>query len=115
MVRITDYRTIQKENGETFYALIVQGGIEAVKSKETDRIYFTARTATVASTFNEATCQSLVGTQFPGEIKRVEVEPYEYLVPETDEIITLSHRYQFIPEEESTVSKQVIRDEELVM
>ncbi|TWI01243.1 hypothetical protein IQ05_00816 [Flavobacterium tiangeerense] len=37
MVTIVDYKKYQRENGETFYALEVQGGIESVKSKETEK------------------------------------------------------------------------------
>jgi hypothetical protein len=35
----------------------LQGGIEMVKSKETDKFYVTARKASISSTFDELTCQ----------------------------------------------------------
>ena len=92
MVTIKDYKTFQKENGENFFALVVQGGLEAVKSKETNRTYFTAKTATVACTFDEETCVNLIGTEMPGKIMKVDVEPYEYAIPDTtfDSIISSS-------------------------
>lgn len=99
MVTITDYRTYQKEDGAEFHVLVVQGGVEAVKSKETDRMYLTARTAKVPCTFNQLTCEALLGTQLPGNIVKVEVEPYAYLVPDTGELITLTHRYEFVGEQ----------------
>ena len=37
MVTITGFKTYQKEGGEEFYALEVQGGIEMIKSKETGK------------------------------------------------------------------------------
>ena len=52
MVKIVDYRTYQNNDGEDFFALEVQGGIEAVKSRTTGRMYITARTARVACTFD---------------------------------------------------------------
>jgi len=111
MVTIVDYKSHQKEDGTEFYSLAIQAGVEAVKSKETGRTYLTARTTRVSCTFNKVTCQSLKGTQLPGTIKKVEVEPYEYTVPNSGEIITLSHRYDYVSEQESIVKDNVIEKE----
>jgi hypothetical protein len=108
MVIITDYKTYQKEDGTEFHALIVQGGIEVVKSNITQRNYFTARTAKVPCTFNEFTCESLKGTELPGSIKRVEVEPYQFTNSDTGEEMTLSHRNMYIDENETIVHEQVV-------
>jgi len=114
MVKIVDYKTYQKEDGTEFYSLVLQSGVEAVKSRETGRTYLTARAARIACTFDEETCESLKGTELPGSIKKVEVEPYEYTVPTTGETITLSHRYEYLDEQESIVKDNVI-DKELVI
>ena len=114
MVTIVDYRTYQREDGSEFHALVVQGGVEAVKSKETGRMYLTARTAKVSCTFDENTCLTLKGTTFPGNIRKVEVEPYEYAIPSSGEIIQLSHRYEYMGEEESIVNDNLVKSE-LVM
>ena len=98
MVTIVDYKTYLREDGTEFHALVVQGEIEMVTSKETGRVYITARSANVACTFDENTCKSIIGTEPDGRIKKVTVEPYEYTLPETGEIITLSHRYEFVSE-----------------
>jgi len=111
MVTIVDYKKYQRENGETFYALEIQGGIESVKSKETGRTYFTARTAKVSCTFNEMTCKALIGSQMPGSIKKVNVEPYEYVDQQTGETIQLEHRYEYLSEEESIIEQQVLKNE----
>ena len=87
MVTIVDYKAFQKENGEKFYSLVVQGGVEAVKSKESGRTYLTAKTTNLACTFNEITCKSLIGTQLPGQIRKVEVEPYDYTDAYSDETV----------------------------
>ena len=114
MVTIVDYKTYQKEDdGTDFHVLIVQGGLESVKSKETQRTYLTARTAKVACTFNELTCETLIGTELPGRIQKVQVEPYEYLIPDTGEMTTLTHRYEYIGEEETIIMDNVV-DKELV-
>lgn len=110
MVTIVDYKTYQKEDGENFYALVVQGGLEAVKSKQTDRTYFTARTARVACTFGEQMCQKLVGTEMPGSIRKVEVDPYEFAIPDTGEIIKLQHRNEYVGEEEGIIKDNVEKE-----
>ena len=111
MVTIVDYKKYQRENGENFYALEVQGGIESVKSKETGKTYFTARTTKVPCTFVEPTCNVLLRTQMPGTIKKVTVDPYEFTIRETGEIIKMSHRYEYLSEEESIVESNVLKNE----
>jgi len=111
MVVIIDYKTYQKEDGTEFHALIVQGDLEAAKSKETGRTYLTARKASVACTFDEATCESLKGTQLPGTIRKVDVEPYEYTIPDTGEIVTLSYRFEYLEEQDSIIKNNVIEKE----
>lgn len=97
MVTIIDYAQRQKENGESFFVLILQGGIEMVTSKA-GGVYMTARKTSISSTFDEPTCRSLIGQQLPGEIERFNVEPYEYTVEQTGEVIMLSHRYRYVQE-----------------
>jgi hypothetical protein len=114
MVKIVDFKTYERNDGSEFNVLIVQGGIEAVKSKETGRTYLTARKTNVSSTFDAGTCESLIGSGFPGAIKKVEVDPYEYTVPRTGEVITLTHSYQYVSEEESIVTNNVVQKEEVM-
>lgn len=112
MVTIVDYKNYQnKDSGEEFFALVVQGGVEAVKSQETGNTYFTARKAQVTSTFNEVTCKQLVGSTLDGEVKKIETDPYEYAIPETGEVIELSHTYQYVDEQEETIQENVVQDE----
>lgn len=112
MVTIVDYKTYQKKDGEgEFYALVVQGGVEAVKSEETGRTYLTARKAVVSCTFDEETCQNLKGTQLPGEVVKMETDPYEYSIPDTGEVISLSHRYEYVDQAEKVIQDNVIAHE----
>ena len=42
--------------------------------------------------------KSLVGKTMAGSIEKVESEPYQYSVEETGEVITLTHRFVYVPE-----------------
>ena len=96
MVTVKDIKKAENSKGEEFYGLIVQSGAMTVKSKQTGRVYFTAKTAFVATTFDEEAAVSLIGQEFEGTIRKVETDPYEYTIKETGEIIELSHRWEFV-------------------
>lgn len=102
MVRIINYKKRQAEDKE-FFVLEVSGGIEMVLSKATNQFYATAKKATLTSTFDEETCKALIGSEFPGSVVKQICEPYEYIVKETGEVITLNHRYVYTPEEVNSV------------
>ena len=97
-VNIIDYKERINSDGEPFFALILEGDLEMVQSSETGRYYATARRTSITSTFNEETCKRMIGRSMPGSIQKVDSEPYEYTVPESGEIITLSHRWEYQPE-----------------
>ena len=101
MVRIVNYQKRTTEQGKEFFTLELQGGVEIVKSQETGKSYMTARKASMSSTFDELTCQSLIGTELPGSVKKVECEAYSYTIKDTGEIITLNHRYEYVDTEVS--------------
>ena len=96
MVIVKEIKKAENSQGEEFYGLIVQSGAVSVKSKKTGRVYFTAKTAFVATTFDEQTASSLVGTEFEGTVRKVETLPYEYTIEATGEIIELSHRWEYV-------------------
>ena len=106
MVRIVDFKTRLKSEGEPFLALIVQAGISLVKSKETGLYYATAKKASIPSTFDEETAKSLVGQELEGSVERVECEPYEFVNEESGEVMELSHRWVFVKDGE-TVEQSV--------
>ncbi|NQU33161.1 MAG: hypothetical protein HQ521_08000 [Bacteroidetes bacterium] len=87
--------------GEPFNTLIVQGGIELVKSKETGLFYATAKKASIPSTFNDKTCESLIGQELDGSVQKAECEPYKYTNEDTGEVMELSHRWVFVKEGEA--------------
>lgn len=100
MVRIVNFQKRTTEQGREFFTLELQGGVEIVKSQETGKSYMTARKASMSSTFDEFTCQSLIGTELPGSIKKLECEAYSYTIKDTGEIITLNHRFEYVDTDE---------------
>ena len=101
MVRIINYKKRETEEGKVFFVLELQGGLEMVKSRETNKYYATAKRATIPSTFDEETCKSLIGQEMPGNINKVETEPYEFTIKETGEVIELTHRWEYTGETET--------------
>ncbi len=101
MVRIVNFQKRTTEQGKEFFTLELQGGVEIVKSQETGKSYMTVRKASMSSTFDEFTCQSLIGTELPGSIKKLECEAYSYTIKDTGEIITLNHRFEYVDDEVS--------------
>lgn len=112
MITIIGYKLRTNEDGENFYTLTVQGGLQTIKSKKTGKFYASAKKASLPSTFDEDTCKGLIGTQITGSIMKVNCEPYEYVIPDTGESIELSHRWEFVPEGETT--EEVIFEEKVL-
>ncbi len=97
-VKISDYKLRVNLEGKPFFTLTLQGGVEIVKSVNGNS-YATVRTASMPTTFDELTCQSFIGSELPGTIKKVETEAYNYALPETGEVIVLNHRNEYVEEE----------------
>lgn len=111
MVKVVDYQTVKTLAGKEFNLLILQGGVEPLVSAKTGRIYLTMRKANVSTTFDAASCKSLIGTELKGSIEKVDCEPYEYTVKETGEIITLKHNWNYVNPDIVNASSQVINKE----
>jgi hypothetical protein len=107
MVTVNDFAIRQNADGEDFVVLILQGGLEMVRSQETGNYYATIRKCSVSSTFDEETAKLMVGQQLPGTIAKVECEPYEYVVEETGEQLLLSHTWQYQPEPTPVVTQPI--------
>ncbi|MGN6400964.1 MAG: hypothetical protein ACTHMD_10950 [Flavisolibacter sp.] len=105
MVKIIDYKLRQSNDGKQFFALILQGGVEIIKSKESGGIYATVRKASLATTFDELTCQTLIGIELPGSIEKVSCEPYQYTIQQTGEVVTLNYRFEYVDQEQVDFTK----------
>jgi hypothetical protein len=114
MVTVLNYVERKSSDGRTFNSLILQGGVEPVLSEQSGRYYRTSRQASVTTTLDEKTCQNLIGTQLRGRISRIQCDPYEFAIPETGEVITLTHRWVYNPNEaavdEMVYEKAVVED-----
>ena len=108
MVRIVNYKERQKEDGTSFFVLELQGGIEMVISRVTGNFYATAKKAFIPSTSDEQTCTGLIGTEMPGSIIKEACEPFEYVVKETGEELTLSHIRVYVAEDPVKQKQQAV-------
>jgi len=98
MVKVIAWKPAQNKEGKDFISIQLQGGIEAIQSQQTGKMYLTARTAWIPSTFDVPTAIDLVGSTLPGEIRKVHCEPYDYTVKETGEVIQLTYTFEYLPE-----------------
>lgn len=107
MVKIISYRLSQNAEGKEFVMLKLQGGVEAIQSQQTGRFYLTAKTCFINSTFDQSTAEALIGSELPGSVERVSCDPYEYTIKETGEVVTLLHRFEYVPEKKSQAYEEV--------
>jgi hypothetical protein len=61
MVTIVNFEKRQSKSGNEFFALILQGGVEMVRSAETGQFYATVKRCSVPSILDEANCKLMVG------------------------------------------------------
>lgn len=99
MVTITNYHVRKNNEGNSFIALELQGDIEMIQSATTGNFYATAKKCSMSSTFTEDVAKNLIGKQLPGRIDRVECDAYDFTVKDTGEVISLTHTYEYNPEE----------------
>jgi hypothetical protein len=109
MVTIIGYRLAKNKDEKEFIALELQSDLDLVQSMGTGNFYATARRCSITSTFNEETAKSLIGKQLPGSIKRVESDAYDFVIPNTGEVVKLQHTYQYSPEEANEVVPSATR------
>lgn len=111
MVTIKNYiKRTSKKTGKDFYVLELAGGLDPVKSAE-GKLYFTSRTCTVPSSFDEQTCKSMLGLQIPGSIRKVECPEYEYTIPSTNQTVTLNYKWEFVENPQEVMQQQLISEE----
>ena len=98
MVTVKDFVIRQTKDGREFIALILQGGLSLVQSKNTGNFYATVKQCSIPSTFDENSAKSFVGERIPGSVVRKECETYQWTNKETGEVIELAHRWVYVPE-----------------
>ena len=98
MVTVSSYNIRTRKDGTTFIALEITGGVELVQSSTTGKFYATVRKCSIPSTFDESIAKTLIGSRMPGNVVRVQVDPYDYVNQRTGEILQLQHSYSYQPE-----------------
>ena len=112
MLKIIEVAPRVNADGEQFFALILQDGLQLVKSKETGNYYATAKSTSITSTFSEEVAKSMIGQELPGTIQKIACEPYEYTIKDTGEVITLQHRWEYFPEGETVPAEMKVVEKE---
>jgi len=98
MVTVKQYAVRQTKDGREFIALILQGGLSLVQSKNTGNFYATVKQCSIPSTFDEPTAKSFIGERIPGTVQKKECEAYQWTNKQTGEVIELAHRWVYVPE-----------------
>ena len=98
MVTVTGFVERQRKDRSQFIALEISGGLEIQQSQTSGSFYATVKKCTIPSTFSAEIAKSLIGTQIPGNIVRVEVDGYDYINIRTGEVMKLHHSYAYRPE-----------------
>ena len=104
MVTVTAFQERTSQEGKPFYALeITSDELDLVISQQTGRYYATQFKCWISSTFTEPVCKLMLGKKMKGSIVKIDCEPYEFTVPETGEVITRNHRYEYTPTEQASM------------
>ena len=98
MVIVKDIAKRKCSDGREFVALILQGGLSLVQSRNTGNFYATVKQCSIPSTFDENSAKSFVGERIPGSVVRKSCEAYAWTNKETGEVIELAHRWVYVPE-----------------
>lgn len=98
MLTVTSYANrTSTADGSQYFSLELTSDDPEIVLSQNGRYYVTAKRCFMSSTFPEPVCKSMLGKQIPGGISKVECEPYEFTIPETGEVITRQHRYEYAP------------------
>ena len=114
MVTVNNYVLRNRKDGTTFVALELVGGLEMIKSNTTGNYYATMKKSSVPSTFDEDTAKLFVGSQLPGQIVKIECDPYEFVNKRTGELMMLNYTYAYqASENEVAVGNTRVTDLEI--
>jgi len=97
MVTVSNVEQRKNAKQEVFPVLVLTGDIEFITSKTTGKPYATIRKVTIPCTFDAEIAKGMIGRQMPGQITKIECEPYEYASKQTGEVYTLNHTYAYNP------------------
>ncbi|MGA3014473.1 MAG: hypothetical protein ABSD71_10610 [Bacteroidales bacterium] len=110
MVTVVEYAIRKTKDDREFVALILQGGLCLVQSKQTNNFYATVKRCSVPSTFDVETAKGMIGEKIPGSVQRKSCEPYDFTIKDTGEILHLDYRWAYVPEG-ATIEEAVFEGE----
>lgn len=94
-VKILNYEPrINSKTNETFFVLLVSALLPRLSATGKWRIE--AKTVTVPTPMDQATCQSFIGERLPGTVKEVPCDPYEWKVPSTGKVEKRSTTWMYV-------------------
>ena len=100
MVTITGVNTRETKDGRSFLTLQLSGGLQFVQSMSTGKFYAKMSSTSIPCVFEETLAKQLIGTQMPGEIVKIDTDPYEF-VTQSGEVMMLNHTYSYRPSPEA--------------
>lgn len=115
MVTVKNVHQRKSAQGKPFVTLELTGELEFVQSQTTGRFYAAAKRCFIASNFEFEQAKQFLGQKLPGNIVRTSCEPYEYILPENGETITLAYTYSYQPNEEKRTTHNEHAFEEIAM
>ncbi len=110
MVTVVECAIRKTKDDREFVALILQGGLCLVQSKQTNNFYATVKRCSVPSTFDIETAKGMIGEKIPGSIVKTSCEPYDFVNKETGEILHLDYRWAYVPQG-ATIEEAVFEGE----
>ena len=66
-------------------------------TSETGKVSLVARRANITSNISPDLLQDQIGLDLPGNIVKVDCQPYDWVNPSTGEVVKLAHTYTFQP------------------
>jgi hypothetical protein len=111
MAKIASYRTaVNKTDGRSFFVFDLVGA-PVVNTSSTGKISVTIpRTSIPCNTSNEDVIKSVVGMELPGEIRRIEVAPFEFK-GRNGESLTGKHRWIFVAPNQQVAQAAKVAEE----
>ncbi|RAJ04071.1 hypothetical protein LX64_02948 [Chitinophaga skermanii] len=96
MLTIKNYYLAQSGDGKQFINFELVGNIEVFQSNS-GKFYVDIKKCKMPTRLDEATAKLMIGKQISGTIVKKECAAYEYAIPATGEVVTLTHRYEYEP------------------
>jgi len=97
MVTVSAVEQRKNAKNELFPVLIITGDLEIRTSKSTGKPYAAVSKMSIPCAFDEKVAQQMIGKQLKGQIQRLDCEEYDYVNPDTGEVVKLSYTYQYCP------------------